>query len=487
MRTLREASPQQWIVPLLLIVLAGGVTILVGWRYGAGFGDSANPLILAALALAVVYIIFRHPYWGLALILALLPITESLPKLPFVTSLSPVIGAATLGAFLVERRRLGLPLFPRRFYASYAFGLLFVLWVLISNPDAALRSGRGVILFTYFQLIILLWMGGELMTNLTASKRVMWVYVAACLISAWVAIQNSTLGETFSTEGQSGLGGISSAARQFAAAFIVLFFLRSTLKRGAQRLLFVVTWIGQVMLLYGIALTGSRTGILILAVGLVAILLSPTSKIRPQRVVIPAIIAFTIYSVIPSTYWDSMWNSIFPAIEEGSDTVGVRYELWETAMRMVQDRPITGVGVGQFVSNVTRYSDPLSSTVRVTGAHSIYFTVLAETGVIGFILFVGMLAAAIFYALRAAWTLKNQDEAFLSYTWFAVLLIILVGGITKQDNYDKLLWFTLGACTAAEAMRQRAIAERNRQQSMMIYQQRRAALPALPTQQRGGG
>jgi putative inorganic carbon (hco3(-)) transporter len=485
MRALRDNSPQQWLVPILLVFLAAGVTVLIGWNYGAGIADSANILVLVALAVILVYLIFRHPYWGLGLILALLPITESLPKLPFVSSLSPVIGAATLGAFLVERRRLGLPIFPKRFYLTYALGLLFVLWILVSNPEAALRAGRGVALFTYFQLIILLWMGGELMTNVTASKRVMWVYVGACLISAWVAIQNSTLGATFSTEGQSGLGGISSAARQFAAAFVILFFLRSNLKRGTQRLLIAVTWIGQIMLLDGIALTGSRTGILILAVGLVAILLSPTSKIRPQRVIVPAIIAFGIYMVIPSTYWDSMWNSIFPAIEEGSDTVGVRYELWETAMRMVQDKPITGVGITQYVPNVTRYSDPLSSTVRVTGAHSIYFTVIAETGVIGFALFVGMLASAIFYALRAAWTLKDQDEALLSYTWFVVLLIILVGGITKQDNYDKLLWFTLGAATAAETMRQRALAATRSDFNLVAYQQRQAVFSGQ--RQRGGG
>jgi len=464
MRALRDLSPQQWLIPLVLVALTAGLTILVGWRYGAGVGDSANPLILAALALILVYIIFRHPYWGLGLVIALLPITESLPKLPFVSSLSPVIGAATLGAFLFERRRLGLSLFPKRFYLSYVFGLLFVLWILIANPEAALRSGRGVALLTYFQLLILLWMGGELLVNLPINRRVMWFYVAACLISAWVAIQNSSLGQTFSTEGKSGLGGISSAARQFAVAFVILYFLRSSLKRGTQRLLIAVTWIGQIMLLDGIALTGSRTGILILAVGIVVILLSPTSKIRPQRVVVPAIIAFTIYSVVPSTYWDSMWNSIFPALEEGSDTVGIRYELWNTAMRMVQDKPITGVGVNQFANNVLKYSDPLSSDVVVVGAHSIYFSVVAETGVIGFVLFMGMLVCSIFYALRAAWTLKNQDEAFLAYTWFTVLVLILVGGITKHDQYDKLLWFTLGACTAMETLRHRAAVPQNQQQ-----------------------
>src|SRR5690606_38643968 len=133
-------------------------------------------------------------------------------------------------------------------------------------------------------------------------------------------------------------------------------------------------------------------------------------------------------------------------------------------MRMVQDKPITGVGINQFINNVRAYSDPLSSKVVIAGAHSIYFSVIAETGVIGFALFMGMLICAIYYALRAAWSLKNQDEALLAYTWFTVLVIILVGGITKQDQYDKLLWFTLGACTAMETVRLREVAAEERRQ-----------------------
>jgi O-antigen ligase len=184
-------------------------------------------------------------------------------------------------------------------------------------------------------------------------------------------------------------------------------------------------------------------------------------------VIVPAVIAFTIYTVVPSTYWDSMWNSIFPTLEEGSDTVGIRYELWNTAMRMVEDKPITGVGINQFANNVLKYSDPLSSTVVVVGAHSIYFSVIAETGVIGFVFFMGMLVCAIYYALRAAWKLKNQDEAFLAYTWFAVLVLILIGGITKHDQYDKLLWLTLGACTAMENIRLREIASQTQHQVIL--------------------
>lgn len=454
------SSPQRWFVPAALVSVMIALTVIVGWGFGQGNAESANPLITAAVALALAALIFSRPHWGLGLIIASLPIVDTLPKLPLVTSLFPVIGLTTLVAFIYQRSRAGLPVLPQRFLLTYAFGTAFVLWLFVSNPNAALSSGRGIALLTYFQLLVLLWLSGELLNDVSRNRSIMWIYVVSCLISAFVAIQDTTLGATFDTEGRSGLGGINSSARQFAVALVILFFLRSGLKRYIQRGLIVFTWAAQLLLLYGIATTGSRTGILIVAIGVFVILLAPTSKIRPQRIIMPGIIIFTIYFAVPSTYWDSLWNSIFPAIEEGGDTVGTRYELWNTAMRMVMDKPITGVGINQFIPNVVRYSDPLSSTVVVIGAHSIYFSVIAETGMIGFTLFIGMLASSLFYALRAAYAMRdNEQNSLLAFTWFATLIIILVGGITKQDQYDKLLWLILGACTAMEHLRQQTTRE----------------------------
>jgi O-antigen ligase len=457
MRNLQGVSPQRWIVPGIIVALMAGLTAWISWSYGQGKADSANPFITAAIALAVVYLLIKRPYWGLGLIIATLPVIDTLPKLPLVTSLFPVIGAATLFAFMLERNRKGLTVLPRRLYWSYGFGFAFVLWMFLSNPLAALSSGRGIALMTYFQLLVLLWMAGELLEDTTKNRHIMWLYVGACLISAWVAIQGFSIGETFDTGGTAGLGGISSSARQFAVGIVILVFLRSSLKSSTGRLLIFITWVAQLILLDGVAVTGSRTGILIVVIGIVLMLLSPTFKIKPSKIIIPAIVGFAIYTAVPSSYWDSLWNSIFPAIEEGSDTVGQRYELWATAMRMVQDKPITGVGINQFIPNVRAYSDPLSSTVKITGAHSIYFTVIAETGVVGFALYIGMLASALFYAARAAWSLKNEEESLMAHTWFTVLVIILIGGITKQDQYDKLLWLAIGACTAMEALRAKTI------------------------------
>ncbi len=457
----QSKTVERWLVPFLLISAALAVTFWLGWQLGQGVTQGINALISGAISLVLAYVIFQRPYLGLGILLATLPIGDVLPKLPYVTSLSPVIGAVTVLAYFRQRYRSGLPLLPARWHIPYIFGALFVLWLFVSNPHAALKAGRGIALYTYLQLWVLVGLAGELLWNREYHRRIIWLYVAACLISAFVALQEGgAIGDTFSARGgEGGLGGISSSARQFSVAIVLLVYLRSGLK--PHHWLTTATWLGQILLLVGVAETGSRTGILIVAVSVVLMLLSPTSGIRPQRVIVPSIVIFAIYFSVPDTYWDSLWNSIFPTIQSGTDTLAIRYELWETATRMVIANPFSGVGINQFIPNVALYSDPLSSTVRITGAHSVYFSVLAETGVVGFALFMGLVISSLLLALRAALKLQDKADVNLAYTWFVVLALLLIGGITKQDQYDKLLWFVFGACASLSHFLKRESAQAN--------------------------
>lgn len=436
------------ILPILIILVTLGLSVFAAIQITNLGPEGLNPIIMGVLVIALLYFIFQRPYMGLVIILALMPVDALLPDLPYVTSLFPVIGGITVLAYIYDRRHQGMPIFPSIWHASYLFAVGFVIWVFISNPDASLRQGRGVALLTFFQLAALVVLASELMSDNMGKHRVlMWVYVAACLISANDAIQQSALGETFDVSGGAGgLSGINTNARQFTIAFLFLFYLRGRLK-GSRRILILLTWAAQIILLQGVAVTGSRTGIVIVVIGIILMLLSPTSRIKPQRVILPAIVAATIYITVPDTFWESMWDSIFPTIQEGDDTLATRYELWDTAMRMVQDKPFTGVGINQFQRNVRAYSDPLSSTVVITGAHSIYFSVLAETGMIGFVLYMGTVVSSLIYAVRAAFRMQSEDLKNLAYLWFVVLVLLLIGGITKQDQHDKLLWMVMGLCT----------------------------------------
>jgi O-antigen ligase len=433
------------IVTLVLSMIAGYQVSLLGV-------EGLTPFIAAGLGIMLVYHIFQRPYLGLVIITATLPVDQILPDIPYFSSLFPVIGGLTILAYLVQRRREGLSVWPDKWQLTYMFALAFIIWMFVSNPTAAYQRNRSVAIFTYIQLFSLVLLTVELFKGHRSRYHVlMWAYVVTCLYSAHVAIQDAAITQAdvvFDTGGGSGgLNGINASARHYTIAFFLLFYLRGNLK-GMQRWMVILTWAAQLYLMQGVIVTGSRTAIIIAVIGIVLLLLSPTSKIKPQRVLVPAIVATLVYVAVPGEVWDGIFNSIFPSLEEGTDTVATRYELWDTAMRMVADKPLTGVGIDQFIRNVRAYSDPLSATVKVTGAHSTYFAVLAETGYPGFIMFMGIIGSSIYYALQAAFRLRREEDKNLAYIWFVALVVLLVGGLTKHDHYDKLLWLMYGTCTA---------------------------------------
>jgi len=72
-----------------------------------------------------------------------------------------------------------------------------------------------------------------------------------------------------------------------------------------------------------------------------------------------------------------------------------------------------------------------------------YIHVLSETGIIGFLLFISMLMVS----WKSLWQSRRLNDLTLSSLgriWFVVLIILLVGGITKSDQADKLLWLCVG-------------------------------------------
>jgi O-antigen ligase len=69
---------------------------------------------------------------------------------------------------------------------------------------------------------------------------------------------------------------------------------------------------------------------------------------------------------------------------------------------MWADHPWLGVGIGNYAAaylhyNVPRWTDPLGH------AHSFYLNVGAETGLLGFVMYLVFLAAAFVHAIRVAW------------------------------------------------------------------------------------
>jgi len=161
-------------------------------------------------------------------------------------------------------------------------------------------------------------------------------------------------------------------------------------------------------------------------------------------------LAFTTES-----YWAEMKTIKEENIQKG--TGAGRWYLWKCAWRMFLDHPIIGVGQGNFPWNVHLY-EPLT-TKRLHGGkavHSLYFTLIPELGLVGILLFSGMLYFSykdLKWILKKEFLLKqNQSKEiiqqlhkirFIIFGITGAMLGYLVSGAFLSVLYYPHFWFLI--------------------------------------------
>lgn len=390
----------------------------------------------------LVISILRQPYVGIALTVASMPVIDLLPSIPYLSSSVILIGLLTLVGFLLHSKRLGGKRSTRS-TTIYAVGAVFILWFFLSNPEAALfESDRNWIL-TFVQLWVLLVMAGETLDSPSKLHRVMVIFSTAAIISAFYTILSGQLTDDPLTSARvSGFtDNANAAARYFVVSLVFLTYLRALTPNPFLKLLALV---GIILTFSGVFFTVSRTGILLLfmAEGLILLLQSEIRQ-KAQSVLI-FVTAFAVLLLMSDKIL-SIIQSIFPAIAQGSDTLGLRYNLWRAGWQMWLEHPIAGVGIGMYPARVgpimVAFSGP---RVWSAVAHNMYVQVLSETGLVGFFLFGLMLITAL-KNFRLDEGVNKPGGLSLQDSWLIAFIVMLVGGITKSDQANKLVWMMMGA------------------------------------------
>jgi O-antigen ligase len=126
--------------------------------------------------------------------------------------------------------------------------------------------------------------------------------------------------------------------------------------------------------------TKSRSGFLGL-IGMTAVVIYYTSKVKPQVVFGILLAGALAVPMAPASFWDRM-DSIMNAEEDPTGSRAARIRLFNEAMEVFADYPLTGVGAGQFQN----YNGPgFEEKWRVT--HNVWLQVGAELGIFGLLVF----------------------------------------------------------------------------------------------------
>ena len=251
---------------------------------------------------------------------------------------------------------------------------------------------------------------------------------------------------------------------------------------GSSKKIYLASFAVLVVVLAGLWLTYSRSAYLGLGAALLVVFVF--LKNRPWKqtlkvliaslalatVLVPSFVFFSIYRV-PSTLLSSSTKETLllgfnpralvdqyiedvrsnPLLSEeerdqllardvSSESLGYRIEFWRAGLAMFKDHPIVGVGVGQFRYRFDEYSD--LQFIREPDVHNIFIEQLAETGIIGSLGLLAVLAYAIGFLSRQI--LRDQNRIF-SVALLASLIGLLVQSMLLGGLGTLPLYVVLGA------------------------------------------
>lgn len=254
-----------------------------------------------------------------------------------------------------------------------------------------------------------------------------------------------------------GIGGFLGDENDFCMTLNMIipfsFYLSVHAYRGKKIRYILLTC----LFLFVVVLTESRGGF----VGLSATFLYCWLRTKQKAVtaLLVALLAVFAVFVAPSTYW----SEVRSITEEGAQTgTGEeRVYTWRVGWHMFLDNPVLGVGQGNFPYVFRKYEIEAGfeegyygRSVAGRAAHSVYFTVLPELGLVGTFLFL----AIIFYNLKDLNQIKNTSLTLdgmeggnrpSGYYYYALalegsLITYLVSGAFISVLYYPNLWILMG-------------------------------------------
>ena len=131
-----------------------------------------------------------------------------------------------------------------------------------------------------------------------------------------------------------------------------------------------------------------------------------------------------------------------------------RTTLWQVGWRIVEDKPVSGVGAGNFEISSKHYllepgnlprTDQIIDTPKVV--HNTFLQFLTELGILGLSLFLLVIACALVAAARAARLFRELDDIefeALSRATLVGLIGLLCASFFISQELSKHLWFLIG-------------------------------------------
>ena len=150
-----------------------------------------------------------------------------------------------------------------------------------------------------------------------------------------------------------------------------------------------------------------------------------------------AVLAGAVFAMLVVTPTSSLQRLASTATSIVDGDINGRVALWNQGLDVFYEHPLFGIGSGAFARAVEGHDV----------AHNSFLSVLAESGIIGFALFLITLGIVVYGLVH----LPQGDRMF----WLVLILVCLIGASALSFEHRKSTWLILSWMIAGQSLRMR--------------------------------
>lgn len=429
--------------PIILI-------LLVGW-IGLIFPILSPFILIGFLLLVCIYI---KPILGLYFCITLAPIitpeiiydspTTAVPN-HYPLSFIPIILSS--GIWMIHYL-ISIDKGENRDFSRYFFPFVLLIWAMIAMLwSLDLYHGVNVIFNLLMSLLLFVLLTnfihdqyrlekllhyliplGVLLALITFLSRSI-AFSSTLALTKRLSLETSLL--TVGEENRIRPGGFATPQMACNVLGFFIFMMMAIYPRvkGQRRRLLVPL---AIFLLLNMLLTGTKAGIGGFIAGIFFLIFA--SPILRKKAILCSFLAITL---VVSLY---IFNSVFlqearltASTKVTTASLTTRLGFWKTGFKLLANRWI-GAGTGGFLKVV----DP------VPGAHSVYFSVLFDLGIVGLTIFALFIVQTV---IRLRKAIKECRDKFISWTLYcagASLIMLLIHSLVDIDYTYNYFWLVTG-------------------------------------------
>jgi O-antigen ligase len=385
-------------------------------------------------------------YWAFFLSIFAIPFYEVyLPGTGERLGVKRVVQALILGAILT-RPRVCVRWIPKAFvwfFVYCAYRLVAGIWLAPEHFRIWWPSTLDLLQY----LLPWSWFLFNVLRYPKFGRIGLWAFAGGVSLCAILHIAGIGMSEVDNgAEGRSTMFGqnANEIGEIYALGFVILVAL--ALFRNTRNSLRLVIPLSAGVVAVALAKSGSRTGAMILALGVLLLLPQARAFVsRAKRYVIMLLVAVVFAAVmyqVPTVLkrFASMHSESVARDEARGRMAPVLYEIFLRG-------PIFGTGPDKYQYELTRRAMPyLTEKQQTISAHNMVLLLLVETGIVGLILF----SVGWSRALLSAWRARSTANGWLP---LALLLPVTLAGLTiSSPIFEPFFWLAMAIALASPFM-----------------------------------